>query len=151
MARTIRRPLKRMADLNSRELNERRFAKRLGFRDERAYRAWVKKYSSLPESDPRYFRTSLRGNAREAEIKRLKKIVKQTLTPAKEIRRKANILVYQLEKFSAFSFLDRYLDAINKLLRDGSTSSYDKQLLRDLLKKLNSDIESEPVEEGKLF
>lgn len=156
MARKVKRPLRPMSTLNTRQQNERRFARRLGFTNEYAYRRWVNKYSSLPESDPRYFRTSLRGHDRESEIKRLKRIIKKTHTPARDTVRKARTIVYSIEKMSAFAFLDRYRQQIQDILEDPATTAYDKRILRNLLKQLNTRSHEmpealKPGEQGELF
>jgi len=156
MVRKTSRKAKPMRDLNSRQQNQRRYAKRLGFTNEITYQNWVKKYSNLPQSDPRYFRTELRGHAREAEIKRLRRIIKRTKTPAKEIIRKMNVLVFSQEKMSAFAFQDRYRDAINAIMKDPSTNSYDKKLLREMNKRLHARSTEmpeamKPGEQGELF
>lgn len=121
-----------------------------GFRTQEAYEKWVSKYSSLPESDPRYFRRSLRGHARASEIARLKRIIKRTLSPAKEIRRKLNLLVYEMDNMSAFNFLDRYLQMMQALLRDPAVNDYDRRMLRKMMKKLQEDSDvNEDVELGE--
>lgn len=118
--------------------------RKYGFRSQEAYENWVKKWSSIPESDPRYFRRNLRGHARESEIARLKRTIKRTLSPSKEIRRKRQVLVDTLGKLSPFNFLDRYRDMMNALLRDPNTSDYDKRILRRMLKTLNEEISVGP-------
>lgn len=130
--------------------------RKLGFRNEAAYERWVEKYSALPESDPRHYRKDLPIPAREAEIRRIKRIAKRTVTPAKEIRRKANVLVYDLGKMSAFSFTDRYLKQIKQMLQDPTTSRYDRQILRDIVRKLEDRMHElpealRPGEQGELF
>jgi hypothetical protein len=139
MARRKIVPLRPMHELNPREKTIRRNARSLGFKNEREYRAWINKFGSLPESDPRYFDKKLfTGARRNNEIKRLKKIIKQTRTPAKEVRRKMDLLVNTISRMSAFDFLQSYGDMIRALLADPETSEYDKRILRKLLKDLQN-------------
>lgn len=156
MVRKASPKLKPMRELNSRQQNERRLARKLGLGNEFRYRRWVKKHASLPESDPAYFRTSLRGNARVAEISRLKRISKSRVSPAKQLRRKMQYLVQESGKWSAFSFSDKYLEIIMRLLQSPETSEYDKKILRSMIQKLNSKIGTipenmTPGKQGELF
>lgn len=139
------------------KLSNRGFAlRKAGFRDEKSYERWIQRYSSLPQNDPRYYDKNIPVSQREAEIKRIKRIIRRSVTPAKEIRRKANVLVYDLHKMSAFAFSDKYKEAIQAMLQDPKTSRYDKAILRDILRKLE-DTQSElpealrPGEQGELF
>lgn len=136
MARRKTVPLRPMHELNPAQKTIRRNARKLGFTNERAYRAWIKKYSSLPQSDPRWFNKALPAKRKASEILRLKKIIKQTRTPAKEVRRKMELLVNNLSRMSAFDFIQTYGDMIRAMLQSSETSDYDKRILRKLLKDL---------------
>lgn len=126
-----------------------------GFHSEQAYKNWVKRWSKIPQSDPRWFDPTMRGQRRTNEILRLKKIIKKTRTPAKEIYRKVNLLVFQLSKMSGYAAKERYAEQIRALLADPDTTAYEKRMLRKLLRNLDNAErvleDMEPGEQGELF
>jgi hypothetical protein len=127
-----------MATLTPRQQNERRLARRLGFKDEFAYRRFIKKHQSFDESDPRYLRKGMKGRNRESEIKRIKRVDKRIGSSAKVILRKANILLYgDTEEISPARFWDSFGNQIQEALASPETSERDKLALRRLAGKIH--------------
>jgi hypothetical protein len=145
-----------MADLSQRQKNERRFARRAGFKNEYELRRWVKKQSSIPESDPRYYKRiyTLRKD-QLAEIQRVKKVIRKTRTPSKAVNWKYNLLVKEKKLMSPWSFEQKYNETIAQLLRDSSTTDYEKRQLRRIAKELKQGQHVpealQPGEQGELF
>lgn len=155
MARKDRPKLTPIHELSPEKQYERRWARKHGFRDENQLHRLIDKLSSYPESDVRYLHPAFQGEAFEAEVLRLRKVAKRVKSPAKVIQRKYRVLTKTLNKMSAFNFRDRYLEAITRLLQDPSTSSYDKEQLRKMMKEINQRMsvprEMGPGEQGELF
>lgn len=148
--------LKPMATLTPKQQNERRLARRLGFKDEFAYRRFIQRHRSFDESDPRYLRKGMRAEARASEIKRLKRVNSRIGSSAKIILRKANILLYgDTEKVSPARFWDSFGNQIKEALASPETSERDKAALRRLANRIHKQMSvpdwMKPGEQMTLF
>lgn len=145
MARRKSRPLPLMRDLSPAKQSARRYAKRLGFSNERAYKNWVSKWTSVPQSDPRWFDNKLRGNRRAEEIRRLKAIQRKIKSPAQAMYRKMQAITQETKRMSAFDFYQKYIEMILAILNDPETSARDKALMRRLLRELREQMAVSPA------
>lgn len=158
MAKKAKRPLRPIHTLSSRQVRERRFARKAGFKDEYAYRRWVKANRQRDESDPAYFQQIYKTEeARLNEIRRVKKVLKRKRTPANDVVWKANLLVDNGKSFgmSPFVFMEKYRYVIERVLKDPSTTATEKRKLRALQKKMSQGMRVRegltPGEQGELF
>lgn len=150
-------PIAELHKLNPEAAERRRFARRLGMKDEFQLDRFVRKVSNLPPSDPRYLPPDIPDDRLESAIRRRYQRDRKILTPWRDIEKKYKVLVIELKKMSAFTFREQYKQQIEAAMQDSSTSDYGKRQLRKLRTTLNkrnlvpTEMAPEKSGQGRLF
>lgn len=139
-----RKPLRPIAELSSRQRNERRLARAAGFRDEYTFRRWVNKWSAVDPRDPRYYDKSARLKQADKliEIARSKRMIKRYETPAKEILRKYKGLVLN-NGWSHLTFWLQYRLQIDEIINNNTAASTEGRSMRRLRRELRYEMMAE--------
>lgn len=146
MARKVR-PI---SELSDEEKAERRLARKLGFKNEDTFRAWRNRMRNLPVEDNRHLAGHI-ADDNFTELNRLRKLDKRSMTPAREMLRKFDVLVVNNNAsvhMSAFAFEDRYREAIQALLADPRLSDYRKRQLRAMQRDLGRRMQAGDITPG---
>lgn len=124
-------------ELPERQKRERRFARKAGFKNEYAFRAWKREHQKLPESHRMHLAKGLRQDVILAEVPRIKRAHSVNNKRASELIKRWRLMQDERNMLDSWSANQKYHEAIQAFLEDPTLTAGRRKTLMMIERKIN--------------